>query len=120
MSAWGGRARQRPLPISSVVNGASDRGRPELRTFAFWPVRSRIRELLDWLQRNHLRDRRDQRWRHASAQRLGSTEIYSPSGRVGSGYQSVPSGGYAVANASLELDDDDLGDYTIAAYGGGT
>ncbi|MFZ0961284.1 MAG: hypothetical protein WAO35_10295 [Terriglobia bacterium] len=49
-----------------------------------------------------------------------STEIYSPSGRVGSGYQSVPSGGYAVANASLELDDDDLGDYTIAAYGGGT
>jgi hypothetical protein len=32
----------------------------------------------------------------------------------------VNSGGYAVVNASLEFDDDDLGDYTIAAYGGGT
>jgi hypothetical protein len=48
------------------------------------------------------------------------TTIYSPGGRSGYGYQSVGSGGYAVANASLAFDQNDLGDYTIEAYGCGT
>jgi hypothetical protein len=49
-----------------------------------------------------------------------STVIGSPGGRYGSGYQSVSSGGYAVANASLLAEDSDLGDYTVSASGGGT
>jgi hypothetical protein len=49
-----------------------------------------------------------------------TTTINSPKNRQGYGYQSVSSGGYAVANASLSLDDTDLGEYTIEANGGGT
>ncbi len=49
-----------------------------------------------------------------------STNIRSPKGRVGSGYQSVTSGGYAVADASLAFDQSDVGDYFIQANGGGT
>jgi hypothetical protein len=40
-----------------------------------------------------------------------STVIGSPGGCYGSGYQSVSSGGYAVANASLLAEDSDLGEY---------
>jgi hypothetical protein len=47
------------------------------------------------------------------------TTIYSPGGRSGYGYQSASSGGYAVANASLAFDQNDLGEYTIEAYGCG-
>jgi hypothetical protein len=32
----------------------------------------------------------------------------------------VSSGGYAIANASLAFDEDDLGDHDIWASGGGT
>lgn len=45
------------------------------------------------------------------------TVIESPNGRGAEGYQSVSSGGYAVANASLAFDQTDLGQYTIYAYG---
>jgi hypothetical protein len=48
------------------------------------------------------------------------TNIVSPTGRAGEGQQSVSSGGYAVANASLAFDQNDLGEYTISAYGSGT
>lgn len=48
------------------------------------------------------------------------TTIHSPGGRSGYGYQSVSSGGYAVANASLAFNENDLGQYTIEAYGCGT
>ncbi|MGD1155093.1 MAG: hypothetical protein ABSA41_04625 [Terriglobia bacterium] len=48
------------------------------------------------------------------------TTIMSPRPRYGEGYQSVSSGGYAVANASLAFDETDLGDYIIEAYGTGT
>jgi len=48
------------------------------------------------------------------------TTIGSPGGRYGSGYQSVSSGGYAVANASLAFDESDTGEYTLEAEGCGT
>jgi hypothetical protein len=48
------------------------------------------------------------------------TVIGSPSGRLGEGYDSVNSGGYAVANASLAFDQTDIGAYDISASGGGT
>lgn len=48
------------------------------------------------------------------------TVISSPGGRLGEGTQSVYSGGYAVANASLAFVTTDLGTYTVSASGGGT
>jgi hypothetical protein len=47
------------------------------------------------------------------------TTIQSPGGRYAEGYQSVNYGGYAVANTLMYFDQNDLGEYTIEAYGCG-